>query len=1244
MKKILLSILIILSAFAQAQNKAAHSCMDEAAAPLYDFKILETAFIKQLGISQAESKLFFSYAAKFEYLKMKEYFALVKEGAITKANAQKYWMDKLPYLEELYKFKYLPFAAQEKQEEMELSNRPASANRTMSSCNNLDFSAGNLSNWVGQWNNRGTSGTLVNGGGQPNQGYGALTVNGLNSSAGFNSMGHVHELCNNGMDPHVPINRLPPGHNYSLRLGDDSAYVQTSAGTQNNTAFPYNHQTISNTFAVTATNKTITYWYAVVLDQAANNGHPPAEQPYFTIRIFDQSGVEIPCPHYDVNVTDAASVGGFQNIYDPTGNYQFYYKDWTPIFIPLLNYVGQNVTIEFETTDCSRGGHFGYAYVTVDCAPLTLIASLPQPCIGGNTTLAAPPGLASYNWTGPGIVGSNTVQTATANVGGVYTVNMTTFANAGETGCTLTLSDTIVSSTVAPVASFSATTACLHASTQFTDLSTLLPNQGTLTSWSWNFGDGTTLNSSNPSHTYTAPGTYPVTYTITSSVNCTDTYSASVTVNPLPTSAFTSNTVCVGNPTSFVNASTGGTIYHWNFGDGTGVSSVQSPSYTYANSGSYAVTLSVTNTYSCSALSTNTATVNSYPVANFSAPTVCYGTVSTFNNTSTPNTGVTYSWNFGDLSSAADTSSVKSPSYQYTDPTTTTYTATLVVTSSTGCVSTKTNTVAVNPIPAITVTSPSLFCWNDIVLSPTVTNTPADPNTTYVWTNNNTLIGLNGSGAGIPPIFTAGLNNTGANITGAISITPHLNGCVGLPVSYNITVKPTPIVTQSSLNYCPGDTVPAVTLTASPAAATANITWSTVNSPYIGLSTSSGTTTVPSFYAIKNLASAQSNVVTVNDNLNGCVGPTTVFSITINSNPTAAFTYLNACDGNPTNFIDQSVANSGTITQWDWSFETGGTASGHSPSFLLTPAGTYTVNLQVTSDKGCKDDTTESVIVNPSPKVSFGAIATAGCPPFTATFLDTVSATPPIQTWNWNFGNTSTVTYTNNTFTSLNYTNTSHTQSSYYNVSLSVNAVNGCVTTVTKNNYIQVYPQPLPGFTYNPQYIDIIEPLVNFSDQSIGASGPNAYHWNFGDIYETTDSLATSTLANPAHLYNDQIPYTYTVTQTVENTFGCKDSVSEIVVIHDAVTFYAPSAFSPNGDEKNPTFKGTGIGIDNTTYNLWIYDRWGAVIFHASDLETGWDGTLHGTEAKEDVYVWKVSFTDNLFRFHDYHGTVTLIR
>ncbi|HEX7413782.1 MAG TPA: PKD domain-containing protein, partial [Bacteroidia bacterium] len=505
MKKVFIFICFSFSIVLQAQNvspKSSDGCLTLSKS-LYNWQEIEAEFIKQLKITPEQSKSFFRYAAKWKYLKMEDYFRLVKEGAITAANAQQYWIDKLPYFEDLYKFKYLSAIESEKKQATltNLRNGSNSVNQTMSSCNNLDFSAGNLSNWTGKWNNQGSSlDTTISG----NQyGYGFPNVTGLNSSGGVNSMGWVHELCTAGTDPLVPISRIPPGHTYSLRLGNDSAYINASQG-GTGPSLPFNHQIISNTFSVTPASQTITYWYAVVLDQSTISPHPQSEQPFFKIRMYNAAtGTEITCAKYDVDCTQASTIGGFDSLNDVTGNYKFFYKNWTQVLIPLTSYIGQNVTITFETSDCLLGGHFGYAYLAVDCAPLTLIAALPQPCVGGNTTLTAPPGLATYSWTGPSIVGSNAGQVATVNTGGSYTVSMTTFANSGQVGCALVLSDTIANSTVSPIASFSATTPCLNINTQFTDLSTLLPNQGTITAWHWNFGDGGTSISHNPTHLYT---------------------------------------------------------------------------------------------------------------------------------------------------------------------------------------------------------------------------------------------------------------------------------------------------------------------------------------------------------------------------------------------------------------------------------------------------------------------------------------------------------------------------------------------------------------------------------------------------------------------------------------------------------------------------------------------------------------------------------------------------------------------
>lgn len=152
-----------------------------------------------------------------------------------------------------------------------------------------------------------------------------------------------------------------------------------------------------------------------------------------------------------------------------------------------------------------------------------------------------------------------------------------------------------------PVAAFSGTPTSgeYPLAVTFTDASTNAP-----TSWSWNFGDGGTSTLQNPSHTYTAAGSYTVVLTATNAYGSdseTKTNYITVTVpntNP-PVAAFS------GTPTSgnipltvvFTDASTNNpTSWSWDFGDG-GTSTAQNPSHTYTVAGSYTVTLTATNAY-----------------------------------------------------------------------------------------------------------------------------------------------------------------------------------------------------------------------------------------------------------------------------------------------------------------------------------------------------------------------------------------------------------------------------------------------------------------------------------------------------------------------------------------------------------------------------------------------------------------------------------------------------------------------
>ena len=167
---------------------------------------------------------------------------------------------------------------------------------------------------------------------------------------------------------------------------------------------------------------------------------------------------------------------------------------------------------------------------------------------------------------------------------------------------------------------------------------------GTITSWSWNFGDGGTSTSQNPSHQYTAAGFYTVSLLITSSTGCQSYASIGRyirIINGIDADfVYSQPTTCQGPfSISFQDQSSGpGTLsYLWNFGSGSPSSSTLSnPTVTYATPGTYPVQLSVQSDLGCNGTITKNIVVAG-KTTDFTAPaSICLGQSVTFQNNSSP--------------------------------------------------------------------------------------------------------------------------------------------------------------------------------------------------------------------------------------------------------------------------------------------------------------------------------------------------------------------------------------------------------------------------------------------------------------------------------------------------------------------------------------------------------------------------------------------------------------------------------
>jgi gliding motility-associated-like protein len=294
----------------------------------------------------------------------------------------------------------------------------------------------------------------------------------------------------------------------------------------------------------------------------------------------------------------------------------------------------------------------------------------------------------------------------------------------------------------------------------------------------------------------------------------------------------------------------------------------------------------------------------------------------------------------------------------------------------------------------------------------------------------------------------------------------------------------------------------------------------------------------------------------------------------------------------------------------------------------VNPLTTTIYTLTGTSPAGCTGST--NVIVTVSPPVVFTADIFEGCEDLLVSFSDLSNITNAVS-WYWDFGDHS--------FSYLQNPQHLYIDPGVYNVTLTITSSTGCTTTYSWLNMITVHKVPNAFFAANPTNVDEMDPTVFFTDQSVGASG---WNWYFGDI-NAMDNI--SNLQNPLHTYVGGVG-TYTTTLIVNSDYGCADTVQHDINVLPTVTFYLPSAFTPNSDGTNEGFKGQGVGIKEETFEMIIYSRWGEELYRSTDINESWNGTdaRKGGTCEEGVYVYIVSFTDKLGEFHTLKGTVTLVK
>ena len=827
--------------------------------------------------------------------------------------------------------------------------------------------------------------------------------------------------------------------------------------------------------------------------------------------------------------------------------------------------------------------------VTVNPLPLVNAGTDQTICIGTAVTLSGL-GATTYTWDNSGVDGVAFNPSTTAT----YTVTGT-----DGNGCINTDQVQVIVNLLANVTAGPDQTVCIGTAVTLSG--------GGAVSYAWDNG---LINGV----AFTPGATTTYTVTGTDANGCVNTDQVVVNINALPAvDAGNDQSICLGASATLSGA--GAVTYAWNN------TVINATAFSPASTATYTVT--GTDANGCINTDQVGVTVNALPLVNAGTDqTICIGAQVTLSGSGAN----TYTWNNGVTNALA-----------FAPAATTTYSVT--GTDVNGCQNTDQMLVTVNPLPIVNAGTDAVVC-----AGATVTLFGSGANA-YTWNNGLT------NGIAFTPAATSTYTVTGTN----------LNGCQNTD-QVLVTVNPLPLVNAGSdKTICDGASVTLIATGANTYSWTPLLTNGTAFTPPVGATTYtvSGTdangcintdqvlVTSNSLPAINagidqgiclgdaatltasggTIYSWSNSVIdgtpfspvttatytVTGTDVNGCVNTDQVI-VAVNPDPIVnAGPDVIVCEGLPI-----TISGSGATT-YTWN-------NGVLNGVPFTPANTGSYTVTGTNANGCESTDQLTVTVSPTPLVSFASNVTEGCVPLDVTFVYT--GTVGVDC-NWTISNGTTLSGCGQVSTVFNAGGCS-------DVTLSVTSNDGCIGTQTIPDMICVEELPSASFTSNPINFSTNDPVVNFQN---GSTGAVTYAWSFGQ------NLGNSTQVDPTFNFSGESS-NQEVTLIAYSLLGCSDTASGIVEYLEDIILYVPNTFTPDGDMFNQTFEPVFTsGFDPYNFSMYIFNRWGELIFETHNAELGWDGTYGGTYVQDGTYSWKMEFKpkntdDKLVRY----GHVTIVR
>ena len=920
------------------------------------------------------------------------------------------------------------------------------------------------------------------------------------------------------------------------------------------------------------------------------------------------------------------------------------------------------------------------AAVRVGTKPVADFSATPIPVCGRQpvyfTDLSVPADEWSWDF---GDTGISLLQNPTHSYSdtGFFTIRLIAFNN----GCPDTMTRVDYVKVLPPIAVFTATPDCNNRLRfTFTDQS-IAP-----LSWEWDFGDGSPLvTTQNPVHVFPTFGSYTVRL-IVANGGCRDT-----TFQTIQT--ISENPVITGSPLvtckigyvvlTTLNLNLANiTSYNWVFGDGNSITTSTTPpiGHYYNNSGTFTVSLTITDINGCQSTVTNPNYIRiNGPTANFTATntTGCTGLTTTFNNLSATdgvNAITNWQFNFGD----GVIQNFAAPPFQHTYNTAGVYSVQLTVTDASGCK----DSLTLNNIITTTDPVPDFFSADSLTCpgaNVKFTNTSSPAGLTYQWS-----FGDGGTSIATSPTYIYAATG---NYTVKLRVQDAAGCADSLIKNLYVTVnKPRADFTvNDSISSCLPFEVQF----------TNTSTYYTSQSWDFGPLQGNTTLNNPiHYYSVAGVYPVRLIVTSPG----GCVD--SIFK-TIRTFDTVGsridYLPLNGCK--PL-FVNLNTLTSGPMRSLYWDFGDGYTQSttGFLNTHTYSSFGNFLPKVIMEDPSGCKIPLQglDTIFVTGA-NAKFGLDDSLFCDYGTVKFSDSTTFNDPVSSYSWLFGDGG----------SSNQQNPVHlyTGPGLYTVQLAIQTLIGCRDTLTKPLVIKVVQRPL---------IDIAGDSVICVNSSLLHSGlfiqPDTsvvnWQWNF-------PNGNTSALQNPPR-QTYSIAGTFIITTIATNSTGCKDTTYQTIIVNplpvvtipgqmtiqagfpvtipvtyspNAVSWqwspaaglscvncptpdagpkfdtrfqvyvtdnngctnignilvlvlcknsnlFIPNTFSPNGDGSNDVFYPRGRGLDRIK-SLRIFNRWGELVFEkrdfpVNDASAGWDGMYKGKKPQADVYVYQAEvFCDN---------------